>query len=331
MFETIVFQEAGLSKEEAIEQITNDSGDNNKRRNSLVLAANSEEEVEMMEYMRTGNGSQGVYMHHAEKQIDTGSHRKESSAQVAPVKYTSDNFIEQDETALDLLASMSVGNRLPENIAQAANSGTQGQFHNIRMEWFVEFTWLEFEEMSVKLYCRYCKYFDPCGIFSVGKIAAHTKYEDIKKHSSSEQHRRCLQMHMEQFPDTVQDIQQENTLDSMIEDEESLLKITPRHWSILFPWLQHNRATDTLYCQPCQQDGMSGTLVTGVARTKISMLEIEEHEQLVSHRTAVVQHKRRHLATVGTPTISILSAQKDAVEPSKIKRKKGRPRKILIR
>ena len=289
--------------------------------------------MEVMEYMGTGNTGQGMFTHHEKQHVDAGSHQKEvqSSVQVAPVNYTNDNFIQQDESALDLLASMSVGNRLPENIAQAATSDTQGQFQNIRMEWFVEFTWLEFEESSVKLYCRYCKYFDPCGIFSVGKKAAHTKYEDIKKHSSSEQHRRCLQMHMEQFPDTVQDIQQENTLDTMIEDEESLLKITPRHWSILFPWLQHNRATDTLYCQPCQQDGMSGTLVTGVARVKISMLEIEEHEQLVSHRTAVVQHKRRHLATVGTPTISILCAQKDPVELSKIKRKKGRPRKIVIR
>ena len=74
-------------------------------------------------------------------------------------------------------------------------------------------------------------------------------------------------MHMEQFPDTVQDIQRENTLDTMIEEDESLLKVTPRHWSILFPWLQHNRATDTLLlsAMPTRRDVL-GTLVTGVAR-----------------------------------------------------------------
>ena len=315
-----------------MEQINSGLENKNKRLNSLVLASHSEEEMEIMEYTGTGN-VQSIYMHSTESHIDVGSHQKEGNSNVhaVPVNYSSENFVQQDESALDLLASMSVGNRPSNTIAEAATSDRHGQFHNIRMEWFVEFTWLEFEEISVKLYCRYCKYFDPCGIFSVGKIAAHTKYEDIRKHGSSEQHRRSLQKHLEQFPDTVQNIQLENSVNNIIENEETLSKVTPHHWSILFPWLHHNRATDTLYCQPCQQDGMSGTLVSGVDRVNISMSEIEEHEQLVSHRTAVVQHKRRHLATMGTSTMSILSAEKDSLGIKKIKRKKGRHNKSFNR
>ena len=302
------------------------------------MASNSDEEMEMMGYMSTGGGDpQAIYIaNNQQRETNTEAHlngelQQDELHNVSAVsdrnRDNSDYHSTQDDSALGILASMSVGSRVPQSVIEAASSGKSGQCHDIQMEWFVEFSWLELEEMTLKLYCRYCKYFDPCGIFSVGKLAARTRYEDMKKHASSEPHRRCLQMHTEQFPDTVLHIQQGTEI------QENLTKITPQNWSILFPWMQHDKATDTLFCQPCQQDGMSGNLVAGVERSQINMSEIEEHEQLVSHRTAVVQHKRRHLATLATPTESVTSPRTVdtlgpvSVEVSKAKRKRGRPKK----
>ena len=347
-FSVSALQEAGLSREEAVEQVTNGFGDDNRKKISLAVAGYSDEEVSVMEYMRTSAAeSQSMCVergHHREHQTqvqeqhDTERQHQTPTVQSISVdcrKDITENYATQDDSALEILASMSVGDRVPESVMAAASGDRRGQFHNIRMEWFVEFAWLELEEMTLKLFCRYCKYFDPCGVFSVGKIAAHTKYEDIKKHNSSESHRQSLLMHTEQFPDTIQHIQQDkNTHDSNYSNE-SLTKITPHHWSILFPWMQHDVATDTLFCQPCQQDGMSGSWVVGIARSEINIAEIEEHEKLVSHRTAVVQHKRRHLATLATPTMSLVSqqtgntseSQLTDISPTKAKRKRGRPRK----
>ena len=65
------------------------------------------------------------------------------------------------------------------------------------------------------------------------------------------------------------------------------------------------------------------------------MSEIKEHEQLVSHRTAVVQHKRRHLATLVTPAELITFRQTittpEHVGGSKAKRKRGRPKEYSPR
>lgn len=167
----------------------------------------------------------------------------------------------------------------------------------IKMEWFVEFDWLEFDEMSEKLLCRFCKYCDPCGVFSVGKPAAQSNYEDIKKHNSSEPHRQSIVIHMEQFPDATNEMPSSRDIGASEFNNETL----PHHWTILFPWMQHDKALDILYCQACQRDGTQGSWVEGVPRAEVTLTNIEDHEQLVSHRTAVVQQKRKHLETLTAP------------------------------
>lgn len=331
-----------------MEQVTNGLGDESSQKMPLIVTDNLlDRDSDELGYSTRSCGPdicapEGSVEHHP---MILNQHLKPplEQSQVQCVDLNGDNsnsYASQGDSALDILASMSVGDRVSENVATATNVDRRAPIYNVKMEWFVEFVWLELEEATLKMFCRYCKYFDPCGVFSVGKMATHARYEDIKKHSSSETHRRSMQMHAEQYPDTIQHIQENsNTCDSN-SDHENATGVTPHHWSILFPWMQYDKATDTLLCRPCQQDGMSGSWISGIERSKISVSEIEQHEQLVSHRTAVVQYKRRHIATLATPTASLVPQQTSQTANSSeglisgtrdIQRKRGRPRKLPSR
>ncbi len=261
------------------------------------------------------------------------------------------DFLTENNYVEEVLANVPKDGRLPDSILSTVSSSQNTHYQNVQVEWFVEFGWLELDEISWKLYCRFCKYFDPIGEFSAGKLLTDTLYEDMLKHHKSESHRNSMFLHSEQFSDTlhhIQDLSFSHNEEKQYKDTcnsvnnhgtvEKPTGVAPRHWSILFPWMQHDKVSDCLFCQPCKQDGMSGSWVGGIERSNVSVKDIEEHEQLVSHRTAVVQQKRYHLTALTLQSslahcvdVIDMRPKRDTSQSSNKKRKRGRPRKLTIR
>lgn len=342
MYLSILFpQEAGVSKEDAMEQIA--SGHGVVKKNTPLPAL---QQSEFQECPNIQNLSSTLLDRENEVCVVEPTQPPEKDPIEENIAFlTENNYVDE------VLANVPKDGRLPDSILSTVSSSQNTHYQNIQVEWFVEFGWLELDEISWKLFCRYCKYYDPVGEFSAGMLLDDTLYENMLKHHKSESHRNSMFLHSEQFSDTLHHIQdlsysqrEENqtkdVANSMNEHGtvEKPIGIAPRHWSILFPWMQHDNASDCLFCKPCKEDGMSGSWVDGIKRSNVAVKDIEEHEQLVSHRTAVVQQKRHHLTALTLQSklahcvdVIDMRPKRDSLQSSNKKRKRGRPRKLTLR
>ena len=80
-------------------------------------------------------------------------------------------------------------NRLP------TLGGKTGLGRKIKLEWFMEYPWLELDENKNIFYCKLCRIYHPIGIYVSGKSAANPKRDDLRKHEATEGHKIAVNSH----------------------------------------------------------------------------------------------------------------------------------------
>ena len=191
--------------------------------------------------------------------------------------------------------------------------------HNrrIKLEWFMEFPWLELDEKKDVFYCKLCRIYHPIGIFVSGKNTANPKRDDLKKHEETEGHKIALAAHTRAGSDGEARLEQ-HSLDpsnAHIIDITTVFQITQgqglpmpgasgtsegdasgnkpqaEDLSKLFSWYKIDQTNQTAYCDACKEAGLTNPFGLGAPMYVVMKMDCAVHEKIAEHIEAVKKQR----------------------------------------